>query len=217
MKSFRKKSAPVMPAWHPDFRSKDKLPDVKAVRTSFFINGASVLLLLILAISLAIQEFRQFNLENDIQLLEAKIAEQTPRNTEVLQMNNRFVAHQRLINEVVGYLDGSMELSGFLVALGETLHPEMTLSNIRYQGTGGRATGAGQITITGSIFATPEAAAGVITDYLNVFHENPFLAGMVGEAEPSSLVPTPEGDRMAFGIRLMLIDETDEKAKGAAK
>ena len=30
-----------MPAWHPNFRNYEKLPDIKVVRTAFFVNGVN--------------------------------------------------------------------------------------------------------------------------------------------------------------------------------
>ena len=42
---LKKKSdaaAPAVPAWHPNFRDYEKLPDVKVVRTAFFINAAAI-------------------------------------------------------------------------------------------------------------------------------------------------------------------------------
>ena len=37
-------AAPAVPAWHPNFRNYQKLPDIKVVRTAFFVNGIAILL-----------------------------------------------------------------------------------------------------------------------------------------------------------------------------
>jgi len=34
-------SASLIPAWHPNFRNYALLPDIKPVRTAFFVNGIS--------------------------------------------------------------------------------------------------------------------------------------------------------------------------------
>ena len=43
--------APQVPAWHPNFRNYQQLPDIKVVRTAFFVNGAAVFVALGLAVA----------------------------------------------------------------------------------------------------------------------------------------------------------------------
>ena len=38
-------AAPTVPAWHPNFRNYEKLPDLKVVRTAFFVNGAAIFMI----------------------------------------------------------------------------------------------------------------------------------------------------------------------------
>lgn len=212
MKSFRNRTPTPSAPWHPDFRDREALPDVKAVRTSFFINGVSILLLVLVGYFLGFQEYKQRTLQSDINALEGKIAEHQSRNEEVLRLNRSFLTNQRLINEVADYLGDSLELSELLVALGESLHPNIALSSIRLQGGSQRdSAGERQILISGSIRAAPEAAASAITEYLNIFHENPFLNQRVTDAVSTSLVPTPEGDTMAFGIRMKVQNQAAKK------
>ena len=35
-------AANLTPAWHPNFRNFERLPDTKVVRTTFFINGGAI-------------------------------------------------------------------------------------------------------------------------------------------------------------------------------
>ena len=45
-------AAPAVPNWHPNFRNFEKLPDIKVVRTAFFVNGAAVSVALALGLVL---------------------------------------------------------------------------------------------------------------------------------------------------------------------
>jgi hypothetical protein len=217
MNAFRKKAPPPAPAWHPDFRDPANLPDVKPVRTAFFVNGAAVLVMAIAALFLAFKEYGRHNLRADIQVLEQTLRENGTRNNQVLGLNRSFQAEERYILEVADYLDKSVEVSELLMALSETLHPSMAFSLIRYQDVTERGQVVGrQLVLNGAIRATPDEAASAITDYLNIFHQQPFLMGLVAEAIPTSLVPAPEGDRMAFGIQLTL-KGSDEEKKGDKK
>lgn len=214
--SFLRKTPPSAPAWHADFRDTSSLPDVKVIRTSFFINGISVFVLLAAALFLAVQEFKRHALEGEIALLEEKIQDNHARNEQVLKLDQAFQTEGRTINEAVAYIDGSLDLSAFLTALSQTLHPNMTFTTVLYQNAGG-GRGADvtkkQVLISGSIRAEPDAATTVVTEYLNAFHQHPFLAERVEEAVPTSLVPTPEGDKMTFGIQLLLKSQKAEVAK----
>jgi hypothetical protein len=48
----------VVPAWHPNIRIVENLPDTKVVRTAFFVNGAAMLIAIALALYLGIQEWK---------------------------------------------------------------------------------------------------------------------------------------------------------------
>ena len=48
-----KAAAPLVPAWHPNFRNFQRLPDTKAVRTSFFLNGIAAVVTICLLLVLA--------------------------------------------------------------------------------------------------------------------------------------------------------------------
>lgn len=218
MISFLRKGAPPAPAWHPDFRDTTTLPDVKVIRTSFFINGISIFILLAAALFLAVQEFGRHALEGEVRMLEGRIEESSARNAEVLKLEKAFKEEERTINEAIVYLDGSLDLSAFLIALAETLHPNMTFTGIRYQDAAGRGEKPKkQILISGLIWAEPDAATSIVTNYLGAFHEDPFLAARVDEALSTSLVPTPEGDKMSFGIQLLLKNELGETVKEETK
>lgn len=216
MNPFRKKAPPAIPAWHPDFRDPTSLPDMKVVRTSFFINGLGVLLFLAAAVLLGFQEVKRFSLQAETRLLEAKIQEHKDRNDRVVKLDSEFKSQERLIKEVSNYLDQSLELSTLFIALANTLHSGMTFSTIRFQDETDRGkTTARSLLLNGSITATPDIAATTITEYLDVFQEDPFLSSLVGEAVPTALVPAPEGNKMAFGIRLRLSGKprTNQKEK----
>jgi hypothetical protein len=45
-------AALVVPAWHPNLRIVEQLPDTKVVRTAFFVNGAAMLVAIALALYL---------------------------------------------------------------------------------------------------------------------------------------------------------------------
>lgn len=200
MKPIGKKKPVASPPWHPDFRDATALPDVKLIRTSFFVNAGSVCLLAVALLLLASHEMKRRSLNSEIADLEANLRENKARHEEVLRLHQEFEKREKLIVAVSQVVDNSLDLSRFLVALGHSLRPGMSLSNIRYTEQGQQKL----LQINGSIYGSPDAAASEITDYLEVFKVNPVLSERVEAAVPVSLVPTPDGDLMAFGIELRL-------------
>ena len=72
--SRKKKSDPAAGLrWHPDFRLRARLPDVKVVRTAFFINGPAALLAVALAAYLAFTEWQLHTLQSQMAEADALI------------------------------------------------------------------------------------------------------------------------------------------------
>ena len=71
MLSFLKKksdasTAAQVPPWHPNFRNYEKLPDVKQVRTAFFVNAAAITVALALLTYFGVQEWQLRSLNAQI-------------------------------------------------------------------------------------------------------------------------------------------------------
>ena len=66
-------AAPAVPAWHPNFRNYEKLPDVKAVRTAFFVNGASILVAVSLLVYFGFREWQIRTINSQVAQVQAQI------------------------------------------------------------------------------------------------------------------------------------------------
>jgi hypothetical protein len=57
---LKKKSdaSAASPAWHPNLRIVEQLPDTKVVRTAFFVNGLAATIAIVLALYLGHQEWK---------------------------------------------------------------------------------------------------------------------------------------------------------------
>ncbi|HUR59026.1 MAG TPA: hypothetical protein VM029_15030, partial [Opitutaceae bacterium] len=68
-------AAPTVPAWHPNFRNYEKLPDIKVVRTAFFVNGAAIFLALSLVTYFGFKEWQLHVLQGQIAAADKQIAQ----------------------------------------------------------------------------------------------------------------------------------------------
>lgn len=203
-KRFSKRPPESDPAWHPDFRNHETLPDVKVVRTSFFVNLVAALLLIAAMVFFAVQELQRNSLRFEIEGLEGKIAENNRRNQEVLGFHRDFQEYSAEIETAVEHLTTSRELSALLIAIAGPLPEEMRFSSIRYQTRRGTDSDTKELQISGEIAATPDDAATILTRYGNSFQTDPILREFVKEAVPTSLVAAPGEQKLSFGIHVIL-------------
>src|SRR4051812_26508388 len=91
MRSLLKKKSdtstgPALPAWHPNFRDYERLPDVKVVRTAFFINATAIVILAALAGYLGFQEWQLHAIRVQIADRDRQIArDKKPSDADVAQ------------------------------------------------------------------------------------------------------------------------------------
>lgn len=162
-------AGPVVPAWHPNFRDYEKLPDVKVVRTAFFVNGAAIAVLLALATYVGIQEWQLRVITGQVEEAQQSIDRDKRNSDQAVALFRKFQAEEKKINEVNTFVQSRPSVSGILLRLAQTL-PE----NIALDACDVRADGVNlRLTVKGS----PEVAAGLATAYLQQLRSDAELAG----------------------------------------
>src|SRR5215213_10444624 len=105
---LKKKSdtdAPLaLPAWHPNFRNYKKLPDVKAVRTAFFINGISLLIAVSLGAYVGFREYQLHGLNAQIAEAQAQIDRDKKISDQAVALFKKFEADEAKVNEVETFI-----------------------------------------------------------------------------------------------------------------
>src|SRR4051794_32722187 len=93
-------AAPAMPNWHADFRNREALPDIKAIRTAFWINGPAIFIALALGLYLGIREWQLHLLQGQIADVTRQIQKQKRPSEQAVAMFKKFQAEEARINEV---------------------------------------------------------------------------------------------------------------------
>jgi hypothetical protein len=83
-------TVPQVPAWHPNFRSYEKLPDIKPVRTAFFVNGAAVSITLALGIYCGMQEWQLHGLSMQKEDLQRQIVRDKSNSDRAVALYKKF-------------------------------------------------------------------------------------------------------------------------------
>lgn len=168
---LRKKTeaaASQVPAWHPNFRNYDRLPDVKVVRTTFFINGIAILVAVTLLVYLGMREYELRSLKVQVARADAEIAENKKESDEAVRLYGLFQEEERRVNEIDAFIRSKPLVSEYLRRFGETLPDNVSLSTIEM--------GVNGVTIRGGVRGTPDQAAGDANAYVNLLKRDKFFS-----------------------------------------
>jgi hypothetical protein len=186
-------AAPLVPSWHPNFRNYEKLPDVKVVRTAFFINAVAVTVTVTLAVFLGFQEWKTQVLHGQIADAERRI--QQDRKTSDLAVANfkKFQAEEAKIKEVDVFLKVRPAVSDLIVHLGRTLPPHIALDTLDLR----EASVILRLSVSG---ASHDVAAGYATEYLQQLQGDTVLAQWFEPARMTNLSRNPATGRLVVEI-----------------
>lgn len=151
-------AAPAVPSWHPNFRSFEKLPDIKVVRTAFFVNGAALFVTVALGIYFGVQWWQLRSLTLQVEEVNRQIAHDKPGSDRAVALFKKFQAEEAKITEVEAFAKSKTSVSELLIHLGQTLP-----SNIAFDSLDMRDTG---LVLHLTVRGTSAAALGYAANYL---------------------------------------------------
>ncbi len=188
-------AAPRVPAWHPNFRNYEKLPDIKVVRTAFFVNGAAIFVAIGLLLYFGVQEWQFHVLNGQVADWQRQIDRDKPGSDQNVALYKKFLAEEAKINEVDAFLKSKPITSNLILHLGQTLPNNIALDNFDLRETGL----ALRLTVRGA----PEAAAGYAKDYLDQLRNDKELS-VFDDFKASSSSRNASSGRLAVELFLRL-------------
>lgn len=198
MKLPHKKSAVLTIAhWHPDFRDVASLPDLKVVRTSFFVNVVCVTIAVIVLLATSYREYDAFNMRSEIETAELAIAANSARNTELLAINKEFSDADRRFKEADKFQDAPFVASELLMALSRTLPTYMDFTRITYE--------AGVLALSGTIRGASESASTRVSEYRDVLRADPLVGTLFPDVSIKSLDRDPRTQGLSFQLLLKAV------------
>ena len=159
-----KASAVTVPAWHPNFRNFERLPDTKVVRTSFFVNGVAVVIALMLVVYTIYREYNSHELRSQTAYWDRESAVKKPASDQAIALYKKFQEEEKQVFALRDFKAGTrLVMTDFLLSLGETLPRGVTLSSFDYKASG--------VSLRGNIAGSPDEASGQAAAYLEILRK----------------------------------------------
>jgi hypothetical protein len=167
-KSTPDASAQALPAWHPDFRNYQRLPDTKVVRTSFLLNGAAVLVATVLLTWFSYQAYQWRALTVQLDQWQRQIERDKTPNNQALVVYKKFQAEASQVKEVGTFLGSRPVVSELLLHLGQTLPDYLALDRVDVTEK--------NLNLRGTVRGAPDQASGRASTYLLLLKADAFFA-----------------------------------------
>lgn len=187
-------AAPTVPAWHPNFRNYEKLPDIKVVRTAFFVNVGAVAVTLACGILFGRTEWQLRSLRTQVAEQERIITKNKPTSAKAEVDFGKFKAEEAKIMEVDGFVKSKPPISELLVHLGETLPPDVAVDSFDLRETG--------LVLRLTVRGDPVNATAIATTYKNALSADKLLLASFDQATFANLTTNPVNGRLAVEIIL---------------
>jgi hypothetical protein len=201
-KKTKTRSAPTqMPAWHPSFRNYERLPDIKVVRTVFFVNGVAITVVLAMFIVFIFKEYHLYSLRRQVAQTQAQIDRDKPGSDQAIALFKKFQGEEKKMVEIEAFLKSRPLLSDLLLQIGQTLPKNIALNSLDVHDNG--------LVMRGSVRGAPELASGEASNYVEQLRGDQSIKTLFDEVTLTSITRSPQTGRLSIELFL--------KFKGAKK
>ena len=194
LKKSDQSQAPLVPAWHPNFRNHERLPDTKVVRTQFFVNFAAIAVAASLLLYFSYQEYRIKNVRHQVAEWQSQIDTNRKASLQAQVLSRKFGEEQKKIDELNNFLKQRLVLSQFLLHLGSTLPAEMAVDAVEVRENG--------VDLRGLAAGTPDEASGRTSAYVEKLKQDKYFSGVFDDVALNRLERAQGSERLTFDVFL---------------
>ncbi len=197
----KRDAAPVVaPAWHPNFRNFERLPDTKVVRTNFFINVAAVVLALAAGGFVGWREYQAAYFRNQEASAQANIDQRKKTSDEGLRLTKQFGDEDKKFIEAAAFVAAPMRPTELLTILGASLPAEIQLEFVDYRPTDTDP----RCTIRGLAAGSKDQASGAASAYVETLRTQPRFAEVFASVNLTTINADSRTGLLVFEIVMKL-------------
>lgn len=186
----------IAPAWHPNFRNFERLPDTKVIRTAFFINGGAVIVASLIVLWFAYQTIQIHAIKRQLDDVQQDIDRNQRTSERTIAIYKQFQAEGARAVEVDVFLKSKPRLSEILLRLAETLPANIAVDGIEFR--------ASTILIRASVRGAPDQASGHASAYVQLLKTDPVLGPKFDDVALQSLNRNAQTGRLTLEMMLKL-------------
>jgi hypothetical protein len=201
LKKSDKAAVSLVPSWHPNFRNFERLPDVKAVRTSFFVNCAAIVIALGFLLYFGLQEYNLRAIRMQISDAQRQIDDNRKPSEQSVQFYQKFQGEEKKVADVAAFVKTDFVRSDFIIELGQSMPENVVLNSIDLH--------EGGVSLHGIVRGTSDEASGLAQAYINQLQADPDLSRKFDSITMPGLNRDARGGQLAFEI--FLKSKTEEK------
>lgn len=198
--SKKRDAAPaVAPAWHPDFRDFERLPDTKVVRTSFFINVASAAAATLVVGYVGWQEFHTISYRQQAAAAQEQIDRSRKESDAGLRLTKQFNDEERKFAEAATFAKGPVPPTEMLATLGSSLPAGIQLEYLDFRPF---EQGDPRCVLRGLASGSKDQASGAASAYVETLRSHPRFAELFASVNLTALNADPRTGGLVFEIVL---------------
>jgi hypothetical protein len=160
-------SGPAVPAWHPNLRIEENLPDTKVVRTAFFVNGAAALVAIALLLYLGHQEWSLHEVNKQIADLQRNIDRDKFESARAVTLYGDFKSEEAKMLEVSDFVASKPIISELILRLGLVTPKKIAFDALDFKDNG--------FTLRATVKGAPDRAANDAAAYEKQLREDKVL------------------------------------------
>lgn len=184
------------PAWHPDFRNYERLPDTKVVRTSFLINALVVLVTGVLLMAFCYQAVLLREVKGQVSHWEQEIARDSAPSARAIALYKKFQAESARVTEVSAFVVSRPIVSDLLLRLGETLPEYLAVDRFDLAET--------TLSLRAAVRGAPDQASGRASTYLQQLKSDAFFSERFADISLVNLNRNPQTGGLTLELSFKL-------------
>lgn len=210
----KKKKVQAQSPWHQDFRNADALPDIKVIRTRFFVNFIAVVIPLFVATIWVQKEVSLNALRSDIESLEADKAAKQVSNSDLVELSREFTKEAAKIESLDDYYYNLFPLSDYLVTLSDQVEEDMVVSSVELKKanrvSGDNVVDVWESRIAGYVAQGDQGAITRVNNFVEEFGQVELLEPHIDEAFLDNLTRDQETDTLNFVVSITMMESEED-------
>lgn len=195
-------SAPAVLPWHPNFRNYERLPDIKAVRTTFFVNLVAVSATLLVSAWVGFGEYHLAGIADQNAQAQAQVDRDRKASDQNILLYKQFQAEEKRITEITTFTKSRHQVSPLLLHLGASLPKYIALNYFEFRGAIDK--GEKLLIIRGVVTGSADSATTRISAYESLLKKDPIVSSYTESVTLTSATRSSTDDKLSFELQAKL-------------